>query len=261
MTEYDHAFFEAQQNDSVASARGVLPTIIDVVEPKSILDVGCGVGTWLRVASELGVADILGIDGDYVDRNMLHIPRESFKAHDLTKPFDTGRRFDLAISMEVAEHLPPESAESFVASLVAASPVVMMSAAIPGQGGVSHVNERWQDYWVGLFEKHNYEVFDAVRPFVWARSDVQPYYAQNALLYVDRDRVADYPKLHRIPVAASTLSLRVVHPKAYTGLWNYANGDNVPVRRAANQLAHSLRRALWRRLGRPMNPTLIKPEI
>jgi SAM-dependent methyltransferase len=257
MTQYDRAFFNSQQVDSLASARGVLPTILDAIGPSSLLDVGCGVGTWLKAASELGVRDLLGIDGDYVDRSMLHISKDRFRPFDLSKPFDLGRRFDLAMSLEVAEHLPSASAEGFVQSLVNAAPAVLMSAATPGQGGLDHVNERWQDYWAGLFQAKGYDVFDIVRPAMWNRSDVQWFYAQNVLLYVEKSRVAHFPKLDRKGPESSAMPLRVVHPKLYAQLYCYTHGDNVSIRRAASQLGRSTIRSIRRRLGWSMEPTLL----
>jgi 2-polyprenyl-3-methyl-5-hydroxy-6-metoxy-1,4-benzoquinol methylase len=83
--------------------------IIAAVQPNTVIDVGCGVGTWLAVLAENGVADVWGIDGDYVDRALLEIPEERFLPHDLTKPVRLERRFDLVLCLEVAEHLPADS--------------------------------------------------------------------------------------------------------------------------------------------------------
>src|ERR1039458_216669 len=40
--------------------------------------IGCGDGTWLSVFRKLAVDDILGIDGDYVTRDLLQIPQDRF---------------------------------------------------------------------------------------------------------------------------------------------------------------------------------------
>ncbi|HTW94785.1 MAG TPA: class I SAM-dependent methyltransferase [Tepidisphaeraceae bacterium] len=235
----------------------MLPYVLQLVQPRSVLDVGCGVGTWLRACLELGIDDVTGIDGDYVDRSMLHISAERFVPMNLEKPFDLRRRFDLAMSLEVAEHLPPSSAEGFVKSLVKAAPVVLMSAAIPGQGGVSHLNERWQDYWVNLFEQHNYQALDTIRSRMWDREDVQPFYSQNAFLYISRELLETRPELKELASTGTTMPLRVVHPKAYSGLWNWTHTDNISLRAATRQWKHSAKRAVLRRLGRPIGPTNI----
>lgn len=90
----------------------------------------------------------------------LAIPRECFAAVDLNKAFEADRRFDLAISMEVAEHLAPEISANFVRSLTRLSDIVLFSAAVPGRGGTNHINEQWPSYWSNLFRNENFEVVD-----------------------------------------------------------------------------------------------------
>jgi 2-polyprenyl-3-methyl-5-hydroxy-6-metoxy-1,4-benzoquinol methylase len=162
-TPYTSAYFDSHVAGSLRSAHAVLPLVLDLVDVKSAVDVGCGVGAWLSVLKELGVDDVLGIDGDYVEPKDLLIPKRCFTAHDLTQDFDVERTFDLALSLEVAEHLPPERAHSFVETLARLARVVLFSAAIPGQGGIAHVTERWPDYWAGLFAEHGYVPVDALR--------------------------------------------------------------------------------------------------
>ena len=123
MSQYDKRFYEAQQDGSLTSARKIVPIVLSLVPARSVCDVGCGVGTWLKAFEENGVADIAGVDGDYVDRQMLKIPVERFRAHDLATPLSIDRRFDLALSLEVAEHIAPSAAANFVGNLVALAPV------------------------------------------------------------------------------------------------------------------------------------------
>ena len=95
----------------------------------------CGVGTWLSVFGELGIRDLMGLDGEYVDRTQLYVPQGQFLAYDLSAPIELGRRFDLVVSCEVAEHLPPECSAQFVTSLTRLSPAVLFSAACPAPEG------------------------------------------------------------------------------------------------------------------------------
>lgn len=111
----------------------------------SAVDFGCRGGSWLSVFRDLGVETVYGIDGDWVDVSQLRIPVECFHAVALDGPLSLPSRFDLAICLEVAEHLPPERVMSFIGELCAAAPVVLFSAAIPHQGGVNHVNKQWPD--------------------------------------------------------------------------------------------------------------------
>ena len=182
---YSPRFYQ-ELNATRDSAREILPLIFELVKPASIIDVGCGTGHWLAAALELGIADILGIDGAWVLNAKLAIPADKFAAHDLSQPLSVTRRFDLAISLEVAEHLPASQARSFVQSLCRAADKVLFSAAIPGQGGRHHLNEQWPSYWASLFRECDYECYDVVRPKVWNNPRVLWYYAQNCLLFAPR---------------------------------------------------------------------------
>ena len=149
---YDRLFFDQQAEGSLASARVVLPILFEYYKPKSVVDVGCGRGPWLKAAAECGVQDLLGVDGDYVERDTLLILVELQHLHlNLGERINILRRFDLAISVEVAEHLPFYRAETFVADLVGLSDLVLFSAALPYQGGTEHINEQWLEFWAIFF--------------------------------------------------------------------------------------------------------------
>jgi len=139
---YDMKFYETNYPDSKTSAQIVLNHVLNLIPGvESVVDVGCGTGIWLSVLKEKGVKTIQGYDGNWVfNAEALAIPRECFAAVDLNKVFEADRRFDLAISMEVAEHLAPESSANFVRSLTRLSDIVLFSAAVPGQGGTNHIN-------------------------------------------------------------------------------------------------------------------------
>ncbi len=218
---YSEGFFELFQDGSYRSAQVIVPLVLQWVEPKRVVDVGCGVGLWLAVVKEHGIEDVLGIDGDYVSRETLRIPEEHFRAIDLEKPIELREKFDLAISMEVAEHIGPQYADTFVNSLTSLSSVVLFSAAIPFQGGTHHLNEQWPDYWVRRFEKRGYVVVDCIRKHVWENSDVEPWYAQNTVLFVRETELPNYPALERERTLSSMQMLSVVHPalwvNAHTG--------------------------------------------
>jgi len=186
---YDDTFFAGLEPGSARSASVVVPLVLRHFPAQSVVDVGCGVGAWLAEFSRHGVNECLGIDGDYVPRARLMIPQTSFHTCDLASFSPRGRRFDLACSLEVAEHLPPACAVPFVRSLVELAPVVLFSAAIPGQGGTGHLNEQWQSYWGGLFRDLGYVGVDCVRPAVFNDERVALWYRQNAIVYCLPDRV------------------------------------------------------------------------
>jgi SAM-dependent methyltransferase len=166
------------------SADEILPIVLELLRPASIVDVGCGAGHWLASANELGVNDTLGVDGGWVLETKLAIQRERFVAHDLGTPLSLGRRFDLALSLEVAEHLLASRAQQFVKTLCEAADNVLFSAAIPGQGGRHHVNEQWPAYWADLFQECGYQCHDILRQRIWNNPRVAWYYAQNILIFV-----------------------------------------------------------------------------
>ncbi len=163
-TIYNDSFYNSQCEGSRQSASVVVPILCALLSPKSVVDVGCGVGTWLSAFREHGVTDILRIDGDYVDRQRLLIPKDVFMGVDLANAFASVSlpEKDLAICLEVAEHIPKENADQLLKLLTSLAPVVCFSAAIPGQGGANHVNEQWPDYWSAKFADRGFCRFDVI---------------------------------------------------------------------------------------------------
>lgn len=205
-TPYDAGFYLDQQDGSLRSARVVIPMLLEAFRVRSAVDIGCGVGTWLSVLRDGGVDDVIGIDGDYVDRAMLKIPGQRFVAADLRQKLPVDRGFDLALCLEVAEHLPPALGEALVGHLTSLAPVVAFSAAIPGQGGTDHINEQWQDHWRVRFAKRGFRPYDVIRPRIWRNGQVEFWYRQNLVCYA-RD---PQPFLLSVP---DEVSLDLVHPE------------------------------------------------
>ena len=205
---YTQQFYEGQQKSSLDSAKVTIPILINHFRPTSVLDVGCGVGTWLSQFIEAGIKDCLGLDGPWISGKKLLISEENFRIVDLATPPKLHRRFSMAVSLEVAEHLPVACADSFVDFLISAAPVVAFSAAVPGQGGTGHLNEQWQDYWCHLFEERGFIPVDIVRKAIWNNPKVCWWYAQNLILYVD----AEYAQEHHIQ-RVSGAPLNLVHPR------------------------------------------------
>ena len=221
---YDQAFYADVSRMARDSAKAIVPIVVELVQPTSVIDVGCGTGTWLTAFVEQGVTTYLGIDGDYVPRDALSIDASHFVAADLRRPVSVGHTtYDLAVSLEVAEHLPEEAGDVFVDSLTRLAPVVLFSAAIPGQGGVDHINERWQDYWAERFALRRFVPLDAIRPRVWDNEKVAWFYAQNTLLYAHEDAVAASDRLRKEVESRERLLLNVVHPRPYLALGEEAD--------------------------------------
>ncbi len=207
-TPYDEAFFAAIHAESHASARAVIPRVLGLTGARSVVDVGCGTGAWSRACRELGVPQVVGVDGAYVPaEHRGHVTE--FIERDLAGPLDLGRSFALALCLEVAEHLPPERAPGLVADLTALAPVVLFSAAVPGQGGTGHVNEQWSEYWVALFDAQGWSCRDAIRPWVRANADVAWWYRQNLFLAVGPSVEPAYTSFPRLA------AVRPEHPVDY----------------------------------------------
>jgi SAM-dependent methyltransferase len=245
--DYSPRFYLDRQHGPTQSARQVVPAVIDLIEPKSVVDVGCGVGNWLAVFREHGVTDTLGLDGEWLDRSQLRVPPECFIGHDVSTPVRLDRTFDLVLSLEVAEHLPQFAAATYIDSLVRLGKVVLFSAAIPFQGGVHHLNEQWPDYWAGLFARRGYVPVDCLRKRIWDNPDVSWWYCQNLLVYVREDALDDYPFLAREYDGPSARPLAMVHPRRFL---SSADPDCVPMSRLLELLATKAQRAVSRRLAR-----------
>ena len=167
-TIYDKSFYKNVNNTALSSAEVVVPLILRTLPGvKSVADFGCGQGAWLSIFKRNGINEIQGFDGEWVKKEELLINEAEFSCKDLSEPFETNKKYDLAISLEVGEHLSKESAGTLVKSITAASDNVIFSAAIPYQGGTDHLNEQWADYWADLFAKQNFICLDIFREKIW----------------------------------------------------------------------------------------------
>ena len=199
---YNNTFFDYIDAGAQSSAQAFAGLLMDWLQPQSVLDLGCGRGVWLGEWQAAGVGEVLGVDGDYVDRTQLAIPADSFRAADLTQPLTFDRRFDLAQSLEVGEHLPTEASDALVDSLCAGSDRVLFSAAVPGQGGEFHVNEQPLSFWQEKFGERGYRAYDCIRPQLKDNTDVEPWYRYNAILYVNDEGTKSLPDAvlkHAVP--------------------------------------------------------------
>jgi SAM-dependent methyltransferase len=210
MSGYAGAFYSRRRTLTLDSARKILPIAFDEQEIKSIVDVGCGTGTWLAVARELGVDRAVGYEGTWVDQGMMDHSDIVLRHIDLSyNEIVAEEKFDMAISLEVAEHLPEERADKFVAQLCSLSERVLFSAAVPMQGGKSHINEQWQSYWAKKFHEFGYLACDVVRPVIWDDEAIPFYYRQNTFLYA-KSNSAEKPMSF---CARPNSMLDLVHPE------------------------------------------------
>ena len=210
---YNSDFYESTQSAALESARVVVPLLFKLIQPSSVVDVGCGRGAWLSVFRENGVKRIRGIDGSHVDEATLLIDRDSFSAADLAKPFEIQGEgeYDLALCLEVGEHLISAAGKSLIRALTKAAPVVLFSAAIPGQGGTGHVNEQWPRYWQREFAEHGYVRLDPIRRQIWQDGRVQWFYRQNLLLYACAEAISSSASLQAERERSTIADLELIH--------------------------------------------------
>lgn len=209
---YSPGYYQSIREDSEASAREVVPLVMKWFAPRTVVDVGCGSGTWTAAYKKSGAA-VLGIDGYHVKSGQLLIGADEFERRDLAEALRLDRRFDLVNCLEVAEHLPAGRAASLVADLCRLGDVVVFSAAVPGQGGTHHINEQWPSYWIALFRENGFQAFDCIRPRIWTNEKVAWWYAQNAFVFIKQVRAASYREL--VEAARESGPVDLVHPRAY----------------------------------------------
>jgi hypothetical protein len=195
---YDRRFFDSIREGSQRSAAAVVPLVVERFAPSTVVDVGCGEGLWGRAFEDTGCT-VLGLDG----HDAPIIPAQSVDLTDTLPTFEN--RFDLAVCLEVAEHLPPERAETFIAELCGLADTVLFSAAVPGQGGTGHLNECWPQYWADLFAGQGFACWDELRWQVWDDERVCWWYRQNLMVAA----------AGRLESAESSRIPPVIHPGAW----------------------------------------------
>ncbi len=218
---YDDQFYNAQVQGSLQSGRVILESLFRLYRPKSIVDIGCGRGAWLAAAHSLGVQHLKGMDGPWVQPAELLSSTIDFTPVNFEATVTFSERYDLCISVEVAEHLSENRAQAFVQLLCAASDVVLFSAAIPYQLGEHHINEQRHSYWIQHFATQGYDCYDVLRPHIWNDRRIEWWYRQNVLLFVKKDAtLPNKDTLHAAQVPITDL----VHPDNYEARMAYYTG-------------------------------------
>jgi SAM-dependent methyltransferase len=155
---YNDSFFSVARHESVLgdTPQILAETVFTFYKPKTVIDFGCGCGIYLREFEHLG-AEVFGIDGSPAAQRNLAIDQKKFLLADLTQPVSVQKKYDCAISFEVAEHIPTNASETLVDNITRASNLVVFTAAHVGQGGHDHINEQDPEFWVSLFQKKGFE--------------------------------------------------------------------------------------------------------
>lgn len=256
-TAYSTAFYDDHRDGSDRSARVLVPLIMELLAPQSVVDVGCGVGLWCRAFADQGVPLVTGIDGPWVTETA-QWDRVSLDFNTAPLPFRPAlpaQKYDLAITLEFIEHILPERAEATVDLLTSLSDVVLAGGAIPGQGGAFHVNEQWPHYWHKLFADRGFAPYDLIRPLAWDLPGVMPWYAQNTIGYFKHGvPPAVKARVEQAALARLRAPAALVHP----GMFAHAlDPTSRPLAWHLDVLARFLR---WRLAGRPAHPFRSRPR-
>jgi SAM-dependent methyltransferase len=243
---YKDNFFEYHLQDSISSAEEIIPLVLKFIQPTSVIDIGCGIGTWLTVWKKYGLKNIRGVDGAYIDENSLLIPIEEFKVFDLEQGYSSDEKYDLVTCLEVAEHISESSAKNLIHSLCKLSDVVLFSAAVPGQEGTLHINEQYPTYWINLFKQNEYIPIDCLRQTLWANKKVSFWYKQNIMFFVKQENISHYDKLKEEAQNTNIDFINIIHPELLDHKsWKVNKYENI-LNSPKNTLFYFIKRFLLR---------------
>lgn len=177
-----------KETHNTVSARIIVPDLIEMFKPSSVLDIGCGLGEWLKVFQENGVSDVQGINNPQARSEDFYVSKEHIMFLDLNNPEKLDRKFGLALCLEVAEHLSYDKSSELIDFICDCSDIIIFSAAVPFQGGDNHFNEQWPEYWAQKFLKNDFVFLDVLRLRYWERREVRWWYKQNIFVAIRKDR-------------------------------------------------------------------------
>ncbi len=187
---YDEDYYRLKVDSAASRSAAVIARSIvaDIVpRTRSAIDVGCGTGALLEELRARG-CEVCGLEySDAALARLRSVGLRVFKSNFEQDDFSVAERFDLVVSMEVAEHLPEKVAGRFVDLLCRLADRIVFTAAPPGQGGTDHVNEQPAEYWVDMFRKRGFR-HDAGLSESWRESwrcsqRVQSFYYDNLMVF------------------------------------------------------------------------------
>ncbi|MFA5109565.1 MAG: methyltransferase domain-containing protein [Patescibacteria group bacterium] len=155
---YDNNFFRKTIKLEAPAAARFVEIILKYYAPKSVVDIGCGVGLYLKEFAERGIEDLLGLDGSPAAAEEFLFNRDHLVIFDLAGRYRFEKKYDLGLCLEVAEHLREEDADTLVGTVTDAADDIIFTAAVCGQGprSIGHINEQPSDYWIKKFKSKNF---------------------------------------------------------------------------------------------------------
>lgn len=240
---YNKKFYNRINQNTADVIIDIFKEVSALTRIENIIDIGCGNGFWLNtIKTHFKYVNILGVDGKWAEKSLI-IDNENFIATDLNKGFEYNGKFDLAITIETAEHLKKENSQDFIDNLCKLSNFVLFSAAIPEQGGVDHINEQWQSYWSEKFKKNKFVGIDFIRPKIWKLEKVPFYLCQNIILYIHEDELQKNIDLNNKTKDYKNFIYDIIHP---TFFLNYKDPKQISakfyIKNFFTILKHSIKR-------------------
>ena len=245
---YDHS----KNLHTLGAPQAALPVLFEQEKPASLLDVGCGNGTWLEAALEFGIPKVFGLDGINIPPDKLHLLAGKFQQQDLTLPWNLNRRFDAVLCLEVAEHLAEAHAKTLIKSITLHGDFVIFSAACPGQPGQHHVNCQWPVYWQQIFNECGFACSDDVRWKIWGLETVEPWYRQN--IFFARRNPGEAGREPRIPAAVHPATLKMIRAQMVASVYDTLIGQIEKGQMPVGWYFRTPFCALWAKLKRKLSP-------
>ena len=174
----DSRFNADELSMAAACPRRLLEAVATHWRPRSVLDVGCGLGLAMDYLMSRGI-ECVGLEGS-ADAVAASPVSKAIRLVNLNHAVRLGRTFDVVWSYEVAEHIHPAFAATFVETLTAHGDKIVMSAAQPGQGGCGHLNEQPPSYWIELLARRGF-TFDHETSDAWRL--LPDDYAENIMVF------------------------------------------------------------------------------
>ncbi len=157
---YSELYYKQIEQFELASVDAIAEWLKDNLHPTAVIDVGCGPGHLLSALHSRGIR-VLGLDYSKASEAAVKSKGLAFGHFDLLQEKALpGSPWDLVVCCEVAEHLEAQHAGVFLDNLTSGGNLIFLTAAEPGGGGLNHVNEQPNSYWISRLEQRGF-LFDS----------------------------------------------------------------------------------------------------
>lgn len=180
---YNDEFFEWHVKYAHEYQVKTFAWFIEKYQPKSVIDFGCGIGSYLQSAYNKGIK-VKGFEISESAEKYTHGSIQPFIYYmDCTKPIYTGT-YDCALSFETAEHIDPAGTDQFIDNIKrAAGKYILFTAAPPGQEGCGHINMHPREWWVEKFNLPVNETMTKEISEAWAEIGCPAYISSNLIVF------------------------------------------------------------------------------